>query len=237
VETTVTHLARTHSADGTPPSPVGLGFLDKYGKGRRPGGRRTPEPTESLMAVWIRRLDQILGQFDPKLTLCQERHHLAFSSLPTNILLMAQELVTLKHQIKSGVQIVGRELTRIEEQVHLLDLESQKVQENLATQVAERLGETDDRQTRHEAVTSHLHEAVHGTGEQSMYRDILLDQEIVRIKEQHKRELENHEMSINLVRNELQRQQESREAQDGQIAVLKALVEQLLGQVKGKGKV
>jgi len=46
-------------------------------------------------------------------------------------------------------------------------------------------------------------------------------------------------MSINLVRNQLQRQQESREAQDhdGEIAVLKVLVEQVLGQVKGKGKV
>jgi len=49
--------------------------------------------------------------------------------------------------------------------------------------------------------------------------------------------MENHQMSINLVRDELQQQQESREAQDGEIAVLKALVEQLLGQVKGKGKV
>jgi len=70
-----------------------------------------------------------------------------------------------------------------------------------------------------------------------MHRDLLLDQGIVRINEQHKQELENHKMSINLVRDELQRQQESREAQDGEIAVLKALVEQLLGQVKGKGKV
>ena len=70
-----------------------------------------------------------------------------------------------------------------------------------------------------------------------MHRDLLLDQEIVRINEQHKRELETHEISINLVRDELQRQQEYREAQDGEIAVLKALVEQLLGQVKGKGKV
>ena len=33
VETTVTHLARTHSANGTPRSAVGLGILDKYGKG------------------------------------------------------------------------------------------------------------------------------------------------------------------------------------------------------------
>jgi len=118
-----------------------------------------------------------------------------------------------------------------------LDLESQKVQESLVTQVAERIGETDERQTRQEAVTAHLHETVQGTGEQSTHRDQLLDQEIVRINEQHKRDLENHRMSINLVRDELQRQQESREAQDGEIAVLKALVEQLLGQVKGKGKV
>jgi len=70
-----------------------------------------------------------------------------------------------------------------------------------------------------------------------MHRDLLLDQEIVRINEQHTGEMENHEININLVRDELQHQQESREAQDGEIAVLKALVEQLLGQVKGKGKV
>jgi len=70
---------------------------------------------------------------------------------------MAEELVTVKHQLKAGVQIVGRELTRIDEQVQLLDLESQKIQERFATQVAERLGETDEQQTRHEAVTSHLH--------------------------------------------------------------------------------
>ena len=89
----------------------------------------------------------------------------------------------------------------------MLDLESQKIQESFATQVAERLHETDERQTRHEAVTSHLHEAVQGTSEQSMHRDLLLDQEIVRINEQDKREMETHEKSINLVRDELQLQQ------------------------------
>jgi len=238
VELTVTHLARSHLADRTPQSPVCLGFMAKYGGRVQKDGRRTREPTgESLRAFRIRRLDQILSRFDPKLTTSQDREHLAFSSLPTNILLMAQELVTVKNQLKSGLQIVGRELTHIDEQVQVLDLESQKVHEGCATQVAERLGETDKRQTRHEAVTSHLHEAVQETGEQSMHRDLLLDQEIVRINEQHKRELENHEISINLVRNELRHHQKSREAQDGEIAVLKTLVEQLLGQVKGKGKV
>jgi len=108
VETTVTHLVRSHWADRTPRSPVGLGFMAKYGGKAPRGSRRTPEPTgESLMAVRIRRVDQMLGRFDPKLTTSQDREHLAFSSLPTNILLMAQELVTVKNQLKSGVQIVG----------------------------------------------------------------------------------------------------------------------------------
>jgi len=70
-----------------------------------------------------------------------------------------------------------------------------------------------------------------------MHRDLLLDQEIVGIKEQHKRELANPEISIDLGRDELRHPQESREAEDGELAVLKALVEQLLGQVKGKGQV
>jgi len=174
VVSTVTHHALAHSAQ-TPRSPVGLAFLGKYVHAPRQGPR-TPEPTsESLMTIRIRRLEQILGRVVPKPTVSQDSQHLAFSSLPPDILLMAQELVTVKHQLKAGVQIVGRELARIDQQVQLLDMETQKVQESFATQVAQRLGETDERQTRHEAVTSQLHEVVQGTGEQSMHRDILLD--------------------------------------------------------------
>jgi len=67
--------------------------------------------------------------------------------------------------------------------------------------------------------------------------DLLLDQEIIRINKQHKRLMANHEISINLVREELRHYKESREAQNGEMAVLKALVEQLVGHGKGKGKV
>ena len=69
-----------------------------------------------------------------------------------------------------------------------------------------------------------------------MQWDLLLDKKIVQINEQHKRKLENLETSINHMRRELQQHQESREAQDGEISVFKALVEHLMGQVKGKGK-
>jgi len=188
------------------------------------------------MAVRIARLEQILRRFDPKLTVSQDRQHRGFSSLPTDILLMAQELVTIKNQLKAGVQIVCRELARIDVQVQLLDLESQKVQERFATQVAARLGERHERKSRHEIVPSQPHEVLQGTGEQSMHRDLLPDQEIARINEQYKGELANLEMGINLMKDELRQNQKLRQAQDGEIAVLKAPVEQLMGQVKGKGK-
>jgi len=51
------------------------------------------------MTIRIRRVDQILGRFDAKLTVSQDREHLVFSSLPTDILLMAQELVNVKNQL------------------------------------------------------------------------------------------------------------------------------------------
>jgi len=57
----------------------------------------------------------------------------------------------------------------MDNQVQILDLESQKVQQRLAAQVAEWLGDTKDRQARYEAVASQLHEAVHRTDEQSMH--------------------------------------------------------------------
>jgi len=73
------------------------------------------------MRLQIERLDQILGPFDSSLTKSIDEQHLAFSSLSTNVLIMAQELVTVNKQLKSGVQIVGREHARIDDQVQLLD--------------------------------------------------------------------------------------------------------------------
>jgi len=72
-----------------------------------------------MLSIRIERLDRILGRFDPELTESQDRQHRSYSSLPTNVLLMAQELVKVKDQLKSGVQIVGRELAPIDDQVQL----------------------------------------------------------------------------------------------------------------------
>jgi len=63
------------------------------------------------MGIQIPRLDRILGRFDPQLTESQDKQHFAFSSLSSDVLLMAQELLKVKTELKSGTQIVSRELS------------------------------------------------------------------------------------------------------------------------------
>jgi len=45
-----------------------------------------------------------------------------------------------------------------------------------------------------------------------MYQDHILDPEIVQLKEEHKRELQNHEIDLVLMREELRHQQEAQKA-------------------------
>jgi len=155
------------------------------------------------MSGRIERWDRILGRFDPTLKESRDARHLSFKSLPAKVLAMAHELLKNKSQLWAATQIVGQELNRMDEQVRTLDQGSQKVQESFASTLAERLGETDDRQARQEAVTSHLHEMVQATEAQSIHRDILLDQEIVRLNEHHNMELENRQISLSLMKQEM----------------------------------
>jgi len=48
---------------------------------------------------------------------------------------MAQKLLNVKTQLKSVAHFVGQVLARIDDHVHILDLESQKVHESFSTQV------------------------------------------------------------------------------------------------------
>jgi len=105
--------------------------------------------TQLIMSEKIEHLDRIVASFDPNLRESTDAGHLSFSSLPTEVLLMAQELLKVKLQLKDVAQIVGRELARIDDQVCILDQESQKIKESFASTVGERLGETDNRPARH----------------------------------------------------------------------------------------
>jgi len=101
----------------------------------------SPAPArDSVTTGQIERPDRILGRFDPTLKESRDAQHLSFNSLPATVLAIAHELLKFKSQLRSGAQIVGQELNAMDEQVRILDQESQKVQESLASTVAERLG-------------------------------------------------------------------------------------------------
>ena len=142
----------------------------------------------------------------------------------------------VKTQLKSGAQIVGRELDRIDDRIRILEEESQNIHERFASHVAERLVETEVRQARHESVTTQLHEAVQGTSDLSEHRYQLLDQKILPLIEQNQLEHKQHEKNTNPVKQELQRRLEEQQARDGDILDMREMVQTLMGQVKGNGK-
>jgi len=77
---------------------------------RRP--RVWQQPTnDPIMYMGIERVDLLFGPLALKLTEREDEQHIAFNSLPTNVLFMAQELLKVKMQLQSAPQIVGRELT------------------------------------------------------------------------------------------------------------------------------
>jgi len=57
------------------------------------------------------------------------------------------------------------------------------------------------------------------------------------LNEQHKRQIENYETSLNLMKQAMLEHQLAEQARDGEISELKAMVQTLMGHVKGKGKV
>jgi len=59
------------------------------------------------MTSRIEPLARILGRVNPHLNESRNAWHLSFSSLLTEVLLIAQELQKVKSQFKSGAQIVG----------------------------------------------------------------------------------------------------------------------------------
>jgi len=187
METGSTRLARSDSGGAAPRSPsLSIGSLVKQRSRWRRGSTSPFHTPDHIMTDRIERLDRILGQFHPHLKQTRDVRHHSFSSLPTKVPLMAQELPNGKLHLKAGAQIAGQELDQIHNEVQILDLESQKVQGTFAAQVAEWLGDTQVRQARHEALTYQLQEAVHGTGKQSRQGELLLDRGIVRLNEQHK---------------------------------------------------
>jgi len=97
-----------------------------------------------------------------------------------------------------------------------------------------RMDRQDNRQTRHEQVTTQLHQTIQAEGAAAMGRDEGLGRELLDTKVQHQRELQNHERILNAMMAKLEASKDARETEESQIAGLTAGVTSFMGQVKGK---
>ena len=75
----------------------------------------------------IQRIEQILGRFDPTLVTSRDAQHLAMSALSPDAMHMAEELATIRRQLRSGAILIGRDLQRIDETMDALEVETQRV--------------------------------------------------------------------------------------------------------------
>ena len=92
----------------------------------------------------------------------------------------------------------------------------------------------DNHQTRHEQVTSHVHQTIPAEDSAAIGRNEQLGQELQDRKAQHERELLNQERILNAMMAELEATKQARERQETQLAELTEAVTSLMGQVKGK---
>ena len=153
---------------------------------------------------------------------------LSFNALQPELLTVADELQAFRDQIERGATLVGQELDRLDEQALLLDRTSQQMQAAIAQEVAQRLAQASDRQSRHERVTSHLHATVAEEGSQALQRDRMLNEEIIDLKQRHKKELDQQQQTIDQLIREVTRQKELHQNREKEIADLRGLVEGLV---------
>jgi len=117
--------------------------------------------------------------------------------------------------------------------VHVPTLGGQK---EFASEVVEKFADSDARQSRHEAVSSQLHENIHQEGAASISRDQILERLVRENQDQHQRELDNHESQLGEIADYLKEERRIGKARDRELRELKDMMQSLLGQVKGKGK-
>jgi len=118
----------------------------------------------------------IMSYFDRSLTESIVVTQLTFNSQSSanqhNIAVL--ELVQIP--ISNGADIVGVELTTLQETLSVQDMEAKQVQETVAQQIAQRLGHHELCHEKHEVVSSQLYANIGTAGQESLSGDIRLEQ-------------------------------------------------------------
>jgi len=134
-----------------------------------------------------------------------------------------------------GARYIGTELEQIDTSMVQVEAATKGLPDALKTRrVGGRMDGQDSHQTRHEQVTSHLHQTIQAEGAAAMARDEQLGQELRDTKAPHERELQNHERILNAMTAQLEANKEARQRQESHIAELTTAVTCLMSMVKGK---
>jgi len=142
-----------------------------------------------------RRLDRInrsLHLYEDNLAQSINQGHLTFQCLPPQIQPLVRELRKVKREIMTGARYIGTELEHIDTRMVQVEAATKGLQDALK-RVGGRMDGLDNCQTRHEQVSSHLHQTIQAEGAAAMGRDEELGLEPLATKAQHQRELQNHE--------------------------------------------
>jgi len=229
-----TRIARSTDTRLSPDLPPGL---FRRAAMRRSQSQQSQAPAEPLLSPEMsRRLDRInrsLHQYEDTLVQSIDQEHLAFESLPPQIQHLVRELCKVKKDILTGARYIGTELEQIDISMVQVEAATKGLQDALKS-VGGRMDGQDSRQTRHEQVTSHLHQTIQGERAVAMGRDEQLGQELLNTIAQHQRELQNNKRILNAMMAQLEANKEARERQESHIAELTTAVTSLMSQVKGK---
>ena len=122
------------------------------------------------MSRRLARINHGLHLYEENLAQSIDVEHLAFQSVPPQIQHLVQELRKVQRDIMTGTRPIGTEMEQIETSIVQLEGATVGPQEGLK-KLGGRIDGQDNRQTRHQQVTSQMHQTQQADGAVAMGRD------------------------------------------------------------------
>jgi len=177
-----TRIARSTKSRKSPGLRPGLFKRAAMRRSQSPQSRAPAEPPLSPeMSRQLDRINRSLHLYEDNIVQSIHQEHLAFHSLPPRIQHLVRELRRGKKDIMTDARYIGTELEQIDISMVQVEAATMGLQDALK-RVGGRMDGQDSRQTRHEKVTSHLHQTIQAEGAAAMGRDEQLGQELLNTK-------------------------------------------------------
>jgi len=167
-DTWIARSTDTRISPGLPPGPF------QRAARRQSQSQPFETPAEQIFSPEMsRRLDHIKRSrqlYEDNRAHSVDQQHLGLQSLPPQIQHLVKELCKVKRETMTGARYIGTELEQIDISMVQVEAATKGLQDRLK-RVGGRMDGQDKRQTRHEQVTSQLHQTIEAEGAAAMGRD------------------------------------------------------------------